>query len=98
MQAVERGHPARTRLSRQGGGGGLERQAEAAYSHSMDDTPHPLDAPPAWAEALDESLAELAAGIPTVPSEAVRRDLLDSIARMEAKRAAAPKRKTTSRR
>ncbi len=64
----------------------------------MDDTPHPLDAPPGWAEALDESLAELAAGVPTVPGEVVRRDLLDSIARMTAKRADAPDRKTTSRR
>jgi hypothetical protein len=64
----------------------------------MDDTPHPLDTPPGWAEALDESLAELAAGVPTVPGEVVRRDLLDSIARMEAKRADAPRRKTTARR
>ena len=64
----------------------------------MDDTPHPLNAPPGWAEALDESLAELAAGVPTVPGEVVRRDLLDSIARMEAKRADASGRKATSRR
>ena len=64
----------------------------------MDDTPHPLNAPPGWAEALDESLAELAAGVPTVPGEVVRRDLLDSIARMEAKRADAAGRRATSRR
>jgi hypothetical protein len=53
----------------------------------MDDTPHPLGSPPGWAEALDESLAELAAGVPTIPGEVVRRELLDSIARMKAKRA-----------
>ena len=43
--------------------------------------------PPGWAEALDESLAELAAGVQTVPAAAVRRDLQDTIARMEAKEA-----------
>ena len=64
----------------------------------MDDIPHRSDAPPGWAEALDESLAELAAGVPTVPAEVVRRDLLRSIARMEAERADQPKRKTTARR
>jgi hypothetical protein len=57
-----------------------------------------LNAPPGWAEALDESLAELATGVPTVPGEVVRRDLLDSIARMDAKRADAAGRKATSRR
>ncbi len=64
----------------------------------MDDTPHPLNAPAGWAEALDESLAELAAGVPTVPGEVVRRDLLDSIARMEAKRADVAGRRATARR
>jgi hypothetical protein len=72
---------------------------------SMDDTPHhshPADwEPPMPSEAellaaLDESLAELAAGVPTVPGEVVRQGLLDSIARMEAKRAAG--RDSTSRR
>jgi len=76
----------------------LEMPDVRAYSLPMDDTPHPLNAPPGWAEALDESLAELAAGVPTVPGEVVRRDLLDSIARMEAKRADAPGRGTTSHR
>jgi hypothetical protein len=64
----------------------------------MNDTPAPLDAPPGWAEALDESLAELAAGVPTVPGNGVMRDLRESLARMEAKRAGAAERKATSRR
>jgi hypothetical protein len=54
----------------------------------MDDTPHPLDAPPGWAEALHESLAELAAGVPTVPGEVVHQRIRDAIARIEARRAA----------
>jgi len=57
-----------------------------------------LDAPPGWAEALDQSLAELAAGVPTVPSEVVQRELQGSIARLEAKRAGDMERKATSRR
>jgi hypothetical protein len=64
----------------------------------MDNTPHPSNAPLGWAEALDESLAELAAGVPTVPGELVRRHLLESIARMEAKRSDASGRKATLRR
>lgn len=64
----------------------------------MTDTPASLDAPPGWAEALDRSLAELAAGVPTVPSEVVHRELQESIARLEAKRAGALERKATSRR
>jgi hypothetical protein len=63
----------------------------------MTDTPSSLDAPPGWAEALDESLAELAAGVPTVPSEVVHRALQESIARLEAK-AAARQREATARR
>ncbi|MBW4092004.1 MAG: hypothetical protein HIU82_12990 [Proteobacteria bacterium] len=55
----------------------------------MTDTPASLDAPPGWAEALDESLAELAAGASTVPGEVVHRELQESIARLEAKRAKA---------
>jgi hypothetical protein len=63
----------------------------------MDDTPHhshradwepPMPSEAELLAALDESLAELAAGVPTVPGEVVRQGLLDSIARMEAKRAA----------
>jgi hypothetical protein len=61
----------------------------------MDDTPHRTGAAPAgWAEILAESEAE--AGL-FVPGEVVRQELLDSIARLEAK-AAARKGKTTTRR
>jgi hypothetical protein len=53
-----------------------------------------LDAtPPGWAEILDESEAEIDAGI-FVSSEQVHRELQESIARLEAK--AATKRETTS--
>jgi len=64
----------------------------------MDNVPHSSNAPPGWAEALDESLAELAAGVPTIPGAVVRRDLLDSLARMKAKPADAAERKATARR
>ncbi|MGD0431733.1 MAG: hypothetical protein ABSA58_11645 [Acetobacteraceae bacterium] len=57
----------------------------------MDDTPRPLDAPQDWIDALDESVADIAAGR-VVSGEKVRRELLESIARMEAKPAAARKR------
>jgi hypothetical protein len=77
---------------------GLECRAGAAYSFRMDDTANPLDAPSGWVEALDESLAELAAGVPTIPYADIRCDLLDSIAQMEAKRGAMPGRKATPRR
>jgi hypothetical protein len=60
----------------------------------MDDTSPPPDAPPGWAEALDESVAELAAGVPTVPGEEVMRELRESIARMEAKRTGESESKT----
>ena len=52
----------------------------------MDDTPHPLDAPSDWLQALAESDADLAAGR-TVPGQMVRQGLLDSIARIEARHA-----------
>jgi len=64
----------------------------------MDSVPHPPTASPGWAEALDESLAERAAGTTTIPGDVIRRDLLDSLARMQAKRANAPERKVTARR
>jgi hypothetical protein len=63
----------------------------------MDDTPHQLDAPPDWLEALAESEADLAAGR-IVPGEVVRQGLLDSIARLEAKRSATRQRKASERR
>ena len=52
----------------------------------MDNTPHHLDAPPDWLQALAESDDDLAAGR-TVPGEVVRQGLLDSIARIEARHA-----------
>ena len=50
----------------------------------MDDTPHSVDAPPGWAEALDESLAELAAGVATVDGAALIRELYASAEKLEA--------------
>ena len=58
----------------------------------MDDTPYRLDAPPGWADTLDESLAELAAGVPTVPAEAVHQRIRDTIVRIQARRADATSR------
>jgi predicted transcriptional regulator len=53
----------------------------------MDNIPHRTKAVPAgWAEVLAESEAEAEAGL-FVPAEVVRQELLDSIARMEAKAA-----------
>jgi hypothetical protein len=54
----------------------------------MNDTPHTFDAPPGWVEALDESEAELDAGVPTVPAKVVHQMIRDSIARIRAKKAA----------
>jgi len=50
-----------------------------------------LDAPQDWIDALDESVADIAAGR-VVSGDVVRRELLEGISRMEAKRAAAPRR------
>ena len=58
----------------------------------MDDTPYRPDAPPGWAEALDESLGELAAGVPTVPAEVVHQRIRDTVARIQARRADATSR------
>ena len=53
----------------------------------MDDTPQRIGAAPAeWAEILAESEAEADSGL-SVPGEVVRRELRDSIARLEAKAA-----------
>jgi hypothetical protein len=63
----------------------LESQTENAYSLPVDNIPHRTRAgPPGWAEVLAESEAEAEAGL-VVPGEVVRQELLDSIARMEAK-------------
>jgi hypothetical protein len=63
----------------------------------MNDAPEPAVAHAGWLEALAESEAELAAGL-TVPAEVVHQRIRESIARIEAKRAATPLRETTSRR
>jgi len=63
----------------------------------MDKPEHHTEVPASWLEALAESEAELAAG-QTVPGEVVRQRLLDSIARIEAKQAAARQHRTVSRR
>jgi hypothetical protein len=51
----------------------------------MTDDPTSNDVPASWLEALAKSEAELDAGL-TVPGHVVRQDLLDSLARMKAKR------------
>ena len=56
----------------------------------------PDDTSPGWADVLDESEAEIDAGL-FVSSEQVHRGLQESIARLEAK-AAKRKRETTPRR
>jgi hypothetical protein len=63
----------------------------------MDDNPPHTTAPAGWLEILEESEAELAAGL-TVPGEFVRQMLRDSLARLEAAQDAAPPRKAPSRR
>jgi hypothetical protein len=63
----------------------------------MDDNlPHP-QAPAGWLEILEESEAELAAGL-TVSGEVVRQMLRDSLARLEARRDTTPPRKANPRR
>jgi hypothetical protein len=75
----------------------LEPPAERGYSATMDDTPRAMDAPEDWIDALDESMADIAAGR-LVSGEIVRRELLESIARMEAKPPPARKRGAARRR
>jgi len=53
----------------------------------MDDVPHQPDGPSGWAEALDASLGDLAAGTPTTSADVVHQRIRDTIARMNAKRA-----------
>jgi hypothetical protein len=59
----------------------------------MVDIPHRPDVPSGWADALDESLAERAAGVPTVPAEVVHERIRDTIARIQARRADATSRR-----
>jgi hypothetical protein len=75
----------------------LELEAISAYPSPMDDNlPHP-QAPAGWLEILEESEAELAAGL-TVSGEVVRQMLRDSLARLEARRDTTPPRKANPRR
>jgi hypothetical protein len=68
---------------------------EGAYSHPMDGTRK--NAPAGWLEILAESDAEIDAGR-IVSSEAVRTLFDDTLARIDAKKAAAPRRKASSQR
>ncbi len=63
----------------------------------MDDNFTPPRAPAGWLEVLAESEAELAAGL-SEPSEVVHQRIRDSLARIEAKRAAASQREAAARR
>jgi hypothetical protein len=69
----------------------LELPAERGYSATMDDTPRAMDAPQDWIDALDESMADIAAGR-VVSGDVVRRELIESIARIEAKPTSSRKR------
>jgi hypothetical protein len=62
----------------------LETSPLRPYDRIMENLPD--NAPPGWLETLEESEAELAAGL-TVPAETVHRELRESIARLEAKAA-----------
>jgi hypothetical protein len=63
----------------------------------MDDNANQTVIPTGWLEALARSEAQLAAG-QLVPGEVVRKRLLDSIARLEAKQATKPNHGTAYRR
>lgn len=63
----------------------------------MDDNPITASAPIGWLKILEESEAELAAGL-TVSGEVVRQMLRDSLARLDARRDATPPRKANPRR
>jgi hypothetical protein len=62
----------------------------------MDDNPAHSSAPAGWLEILEESEAELAAGL-TVPGEVVRQMLRDSLARLEGRQDTASRRKASER-
>ncbi len=76
---------------------GLERRIGFIYYPAMDDIPAHIPAPAGWLEVLEESEAELAAGL-RVSGDVVRQMLRDSLARLEAARDAAPPRRAPSRR
>jgi predicted transcriptional regulator len=64
----------------------------------MDDIPHRTEAAPAgWLEILAESEAEAEAGL-FVDGDEIMRELDETIARMEAERAARPPQKAAARR
>jgi hypothetical protein len=52
----------------------------------MNDKPHMSDTESDWAKALDESLAELAAGAPMVPAGQVHQRIRESIERIRVNR------------
>ncbi len=70
----------------------LENPRPTPYHPLMNTIPPHPKAPPRWLESLAKSEAERAAG-QTVSGEAIMRELYESIARMEAKHTAKPKRK-----
>ena len=74
----------------------LERHATLAYYLPMDDNPPNAPVPAGWLEALEESDADIAAGR-IVSGDIVLRDLKDSLARLEAKDAVRPTRKSKRR-
>lgn len=76
---------------------GLECPAVSAYCSPMDDNSPLPPAPAGWLEILEESEAELAAGL-TVSGEVVRQMLRDSLARLEARQGTVPLRRAPSRR
>ncbi len=63
----------------------LEKRPGRRYHTIMDDTG--TEPPPGWAEAIQQSLAELAAG-QTVPASIVHDEIRQAIAAMEAAMAA----------
>ena len=65
----------------------LEQSQRCAYIPGMTDITQTRPVPAGWLEILDESEADLAAGR-IVPGEVVHQGLRDSLARLEAKRAA----------
>jgi hypothetical protein len=75
----------------------LEPRPGIPYYPLMEDNVTHAPAPAGWLEILEESEAELAAGL-TVPGEVVRQMLRDSLARLEARRETAPTRPVPSRR